>query len=247
MKPGLLQTAERIFVTRRAGAPAYNGVFSSVTRQRYSVCFVDDDPAELRRFRENLQSEFVIGAGRTLDEAMADLRKSGRERPDLFVLDMYFPDGPFNTEEELSELRAAWDRFQLAQADFTAVRIKLRQTSRGGLRLAEELRLRHRSGGYVFFTRKATLEEGLAAIRQSGAVAVIKKPDAPPGEGEGRPLMEAYDAAFRDHAQDIAEQLTAAIRRTSWWWNHRASVCAAAIAFALGCAACLLARPPRSS
>jgi DNA-binding NarL/FixJ family response regulator len=210
-------------------------------RRRHSLCFVDDDPAELRRFRENLKSEFVIGVGRTLDDALADLKKNGRERPDLFVLDLYFSEGPLNNEAELSELRAAWDRYKLAQADFMAVLAKLRQTSHGGLTLAEDVWQRYHSRNYVFFTRKATLEEGLMAINRGRALRIMKKPDAHPAEAETRTLTEAYDSAFRDKAHEIASELRSYIRRTSWWWKHRESVWSAIIAFILGYGASVLA------
>lgn len=32
-------------------------------RKKPSICFVDDDPEEIRRFRENLDGVFEIGAG----------------------------------------------------------------------------------------------------------------------------------------------------------------------------------------
>ena len=210
-------------------------------RRRHSLCFVDDDLAELRRFRENLKSEFVIGVGRTLDDALADLKRNGRERPDLFVLDLYFPDGPLNTEPELAELRTSWDRYKLAQADFMAVLAKLRQTSHGGLTLAEDLWQRYRSRNYVFFTRKATLEEGLIAISRGHALGIMKKPDAHPTEAEDRTLAEAYDSAFHDKAREIAAELSSFIRTTSWWWKHHESVWSAAIAFILGYIASVLA------
>ena len=210
-------------------------------KRRRSLCFVDDDPAELRRFCENLKSDFVIGAGRTLDEALADLRSSGRERPDLFVLDLYFPEGPLNTEAELVELRAAWDRYKLEQAAFLAVLAKCRQTSHGGVALAEDIWQRYRSRNYVFFTRKATLEEGLTAIGRSHALGIMKKPDPHPAGAEDRTLTAAYDSAFRDNARAIAAELSSYIRGTSWWSKHRESVWSAVIAFILGYAASLLA------
>jgi DNA-binding NarL/FixJ family response regulator len=214
-------------------------------RRRHSLCFVDDDPAELRRFRENLSAEFVIGAGRTLDDALADLKRNGRERPDLFVLDLYFPEGPLNSEEELSELRTAWHRCTLAQADFAAVLAKLSQTWQGGLALAEDVWQRYRSRNYVFFTRKATLEEGLMAISRSQGLGIMKKPDAHPAAAENRTLTEAYDSAFRDKAREIAAELSSHIRKTSWWSKHRESICSAVIAFLLGYAACALANVTR--
>ncbi len=172
---------------------------------KHAVCFIDDDPEELRRFQECLGEYFVIGAGTTLDAALEDLRSQGRDHPDLFVLDMYFPEGGVNTEAERAELHAAWDEVVRAQAALQAVLAKLGQSSRGGEALAKQV-----GGPYVFFTRKATLEEGMQALRQ-GARAVIKKPDPTESEREGRSRAEAYDQALRNHAGEIAGEITRAI------------------------------------
>ena len=58
------------------------------------VCFVDDDPEETRCVREFLGDRFVIGAGQSIPAALEDLRNKGVNKPDLFLLDMYFPKGP---------------------------------------------------------------------------------------------------------------------------------------------------------
>jgi CheY-like chemotaxis protein len=64
-----------------------------------ALCFVDDDADEVRRFRGQLGGTFLIGAGTSLPEAIERLKRQGRGEPDLFVLDMYFPEGPPNTAE----------------------------------------------------------------------------------------------------------------------------------------------------
>jgi len=209
-------------------------------KRKHSVCFIDDDPAELQRFRDNLRFHFVVGVGQTLDAALADLQRTGREKPDLFVLDLYFPQGPLNTEEELSELHMAWDRYNGAQADFMSVLARLRQTSHGGQALAEEVWQKCRSRNYVFFTRKATLEEGMAALRR-GAVNVIKKRDPNRAEVKASALTEAYDVAFQKGSQEIAAELSDAIRKTTWWWRHRESVYSGAVGLLIGYLASVLA------
>ena len=209
-------------------------------KRKPSVCFVDDDPAELNRFRSNLGSRFTIGVGRTLDDALAGLRKAGPKKPDLFVLDLYFPQGPPNTPQELSELHEAWNKHNDAQAHLLSVLGKLRQTTDGGKALAEEVLQRCRSRNYVFFTRKATLEEGMAALKR-GALSVIKKPDPNPAEVKAGMLTEALDSAFRNRSSEIAAELSDAIRKATWWWKHRESVYSASIGLLIGYLASVLA------
>ncbi len=158
-------------------------------KRKPSVCFIDDSDYELRRFRENLQSRFEIGVGRTLDDALADLQKQGFKKPDIFVLDMYFPEGPQNTIQQLSELNAAWAKYRAAHADFMSTLARLGQTIAGGEALADQIRKRYGSPKYVFLSRKATLEEGLRALGR-GALDVIKKPDPSGTEAKGRSLRQ---------------------------------------------------------
>jgi CheY-like chemotaxis protein len=201
-------------------------------KRKPSICFVDDSDDELRRFRESLGRRFKIGTGRTLDDALAELRKQGSDKPDLFVLDMYFPEGPLNTESELSQLNAAWTKYRAAEADFMSTLARLRQTSDGGEALADRIRRRYGSPKYVFFSRKATLEEGLRALRR-GALDIIKKPDPSSTEAAGKSPTEAEDEAFRNRSSEIAAELSEAIRRTTWWWKHHEAVWAALVAFSI--------------
>jgi DNA-binding NtrC family response regulator len=198
-----------------------------------SICFIDDSDHELRRFRENLESRFKIGTGRTLDDALANLRKQGYEEPDLFVLDMYFPEGPPNTEQQLTELHAAWTKYRTAHAEFMSTLGRLGQTTAGGEDLADQIRKRYGSPKYVFMTRKGTLEQGLRALRR-GALDIIKKPDPNITEAEGKSLTEAEDEAFRNRSPEIAAEILNAIRKTNWWWKHQEAFWAAVVGFSGG-------------
>ena len=60
-----------------------------------SVCYVDDDSDELKRFRSTFQDRYILGIGTTLDDALNDL---GKNKPDLFLLDLYF--GPTPSDDE---------------------------------------------------------------------------------------------------------------------------------------------------
>ncbi len=183
-------------------------------KRKPSICFVDDSDHELRRFRENLKSRFEVGVGHTLDDALANLQKQGFAEPDLFVLDLYFPEGPPNTEQELTKLNEAWTQYRTAHRDFMSTLARLGQTSAGGEALADQIRKRYRPPKYVFLTRKGTLEEGLRALRH-GALNVIKKPDPNRTEAEGKSPTDAEDEAFRNRSSEIAAELSETIRETT--------------------------------
>ncbi|HUU59180.1 MAG TPA: hypothetical protein VMZ50_06535 [Phycisphaerae bacterium] len=212
--------------------------------EKPAVCFVDDDPAELARFADNLADRFVIGAGTSVDEALADLRAKGRQRPDLFVLDLYFPEGAGNTPEQREELKDAWNRFLDAKGQFAAVLDRLGQTSRGGFALARGLRddRRLRKAGVAFFSRKGTFEDAIEAYAAAGALAVIKKPDPTPEEKAGKSPDEAFDLAFGRSADGIARDIQAAIRRATWWGRHRRLVAGIVLGILLSLAAAVVAK-----
>src|SRR5262249_33650056 len=129
-----------------------------MSRKR-SLCFVDDDPAELRRFKQAVGSEFVVGTGTTLTAALADLKAQGRRRVDLYVLDMYFPNEGMNTPEELSRLGKAWDDFCTAEDALKNILAELGQSFAGGRALATQITSRgfFTKTPFVFFTRKGNL------------------------------------------------------------------------------------------
>jgi CheY-like chemotaxis protein len=185
-----------------------------------AVCFVDDNIGEIKRFKDNLKDHFIIGAGTSITEALSDLQKRGVRKPDLFILDLYFPEGPRNTEEELMRLDGAREALLEAETEFLSVLAQLKLSSHGGLELAKGLKERWGSTPFIFFTRKGTLEDSVRGLRQ-GALKVIKKPDPNKSERKGRTVSEAYDLAFENDAGKIAYEINDAIRLSTWWWKNR--------------------------
>ena len=57
-----------------------------MTTDKKVICYVDDEKDEIRRFRKNMESYYIVAAGVSLNEAVAQL---GGRRPDLFLLDLY--------------------------------------------------------------------------------------------------------------------------------------------------------------
>jgi CheY-like chemotaxis protein len=160
-----------------------------------TVCFVDDDPDEVRRFRRYLGGRFLVGAGTSLAAALEDLRAQGPNVPDIFALDLYFPRGEPNTPEEREELAGAWARFLEAKAGLLAVLERLRQSPDGGFALARQIAELFPGIPVSFFTRKGTLEDAIEAF-ELGAASIVKKPDPDPDLLSVGATAEAYDAAF---------------------------------------------------
>jgi hypothetical protein len=80
-----------------------------------AICFVDDDPREISRFRKHLSGRFDIGAGSSIVDALDDLRNTTHRKPDVFLLDMYRFEGPTTSEVEEHKLREA--RAEVLQAE----------------------------------------------------------------------------------------------------------------------------------
>ena len=200
------------------------------------ICFVDDDPAELKRFRDALAGRFVIGAGQDPNSALADLKAKGRNVPDLFLLDLYFPQGGALPESALSELHTARGVYLKAEREFRALLAQQGQSAEGGFRLARDIRKNHKIG-VAFFTRKGILEDAISAYEDHGAVSVIKKPDPDLEDLDADQLPAAYDRAMQEQAELLAGQISRAIGRSSWWGQHRDHI----LGFALGLIASLLA------
>lgn len=206
---------------RMKGKPSYIS--------RKPICFVDDDPNERERVIKYLGDKFVIGTGGSIEAAINNLKEITIRKPHLFLLDLYFPQGGRPpSDQELKELEIARQDYLMAELQFTNTLSRLRQTRDGGLELAEEVK--RRKGVFAFFSRKATYEDAICAIRY-GAVKLIKKPDPTPDEITSHvPLNKAYDIAFADSVNkgNMINEILTALRFTSIW--HRIPRWAFAIA-----------------
>lgn len=194
--------------------------------KRRSLCFIDDDPAELVRFKKAIGDEYSVGAGTNLTRALNDLKTvQGSTRVDLFVLDMYFPREGTNTPEELSKLGQAWDQFRRAEAALRTVLTDLGQGIEGGLKLANEVKSRgwHAKTPFVFFTRKGNLLDAITAYEQTEALSVIKKSD-PRDQFDETNRSDAYDKAMIDDSSSLVRALNSAIRRASFSYRHKAHI-----------------------
>ena len=193
-----------------------------MSRKR-ALCFIDDDPNELSRFKQAVEHRYVVGTGTTLAVAKDDLKRQGRRHVDLFVLDMYFPNEGMNTPAELSKLGKAWDKFCSAEDDLKKVLAELGQSFAGGRALAKQITSRRflAKARFVFFTRKGNLLDAIEAYEHTGALSVIKKPDPrqPVSESE---RTQAYDDAMITNSGALIRALESAIHRASFWYRYKA-------------------------
>ena len=206
----------------------------ALKKKKHAICFVDDAQSEIDRFCKYLKDDYIIGAGKTLDKALHDLQSKGIKKPKLFVLDMYFPDGPLNTDEELKELHESREKFLEASNDFAIVLKKLRQSSYGGISLATKVKEKYHRTPFIFFTRKGTLEDCMKGY-EFGANSVLKKPE-PNRDGTkyGNIIEKAYDKAFEGKVEQVSEAINDAIKRASWWWRNRKTIYGLIVGFFLG-------------
>ncbi|MGA2271081.1 MAG: hypothetical protein ABSH44_21645 [Bryobacteraceae bacterium] len=137
----------------------------------------------------------------------------------------------------MAQLHRAREKFLRAQAEFRSFLAKMGQTSEGGFKIARALASTSRVP-YSFFTRKALLEDAIAAYEDVHAVSVIKKPDPNPSlVAASQDLQDAYDKALEQSSGLVAGQIERAIARSSWWGRHGKTI----IGFLLGVAASLVA------
>src|SRR5262249_10973826 len=107
------QLRELIEASRRRkpledNTPVANQTPREVSMKRNtSVCYVDDDPDDVRRFRTLMQDRYTVGAGHTLPDALGELKQRRIKRPDIFLLDLYY--GPNTDDEKHAEIAESYE------------------------------------------------------------------------------------------------------------------------------------------
>ena len=186
----------------------------------YRICFIDDDeefetPLFHRAFGETFD---VITAS---DYANLKLRIDSREnwRPDLFVLDLYFPSGParqgtiealktepLSLENDNAQIRAAYRNCRKASTRLCSILDAWNQNSEGGLKLAKKVAADYPTVPIVFYSRKATLEDVIRCLATENVWWVERKPT-------GKDSAETIELTV-SVKQRIARRFQAAILKT---------------------------------
>jgi CheY-like chemotaxis protein len=174
-----------------------------------SVCYVDDDEEEIKRFRDNLASRYILGTGTTLTAALDDLRAQGISKPDLILLDLYF--GPHPDPIKRREMLEADAELAQMESRVRKLLSSSGQTPEEGFNLADEAAKRCPRVPRAFFSRRAYLDDAMKAHERG--LTVLEKPD--PDENED------YDSAFKRHADVVISKIDRIIYLNGFLVRHR--------------------------
>jgi len=194
------------------------------TRKKRVICFVDDDPNELRRFARAMEPRFDVVTGTGYAACRHELERRNRARPDLWVLDLYFPNdehGP-NSPAELTAMNAKYLKLHQATVEFHEFLNEIGQGVAGGLALIDKCKAA--GGPVIMLTRKGTLEDAILCLDR-GAAAVLRKPMPVGGAHDDDPeaIRQALDAAMLDSAPPLIGRLEQIIRANAHWARNRAA------------------------
>jgi CheY-like chemotaxis protein len=156
----------------------------------FRICFIDDDEEfEIPLFCDVFGEAFDIIAASDYAELKSLIDSRENWKPDLFVLDLYFPSGPANreaiealraeplfVENDNAEIRTAYRNYLRAKTRLAGVLDAWKQDVNGGLILAEKVVVDYPDVPIVFYSRKATLEDVVRCMTARNVWSVEKKP-----------------------------------------------------------------------
>ena len=156
----------------------------------FRICFVDDDEEfEIPLFCDVFGEAFDIIAASDYAELKSQIDSRENWKPDLFVLDLYFPSGPANreavealkteslfVENDNAEIRTAYRNYLRAKARLAGVLDAWKQNANGGLLLAEKVVADYPDVPIVFYSRKATLEDVVRCMAAKNVWSIERKP-----------------------------------------------------------------------
>ena len=184
-------------------------------QNNFWVCFVDDDENERDRFEQTFAPLFHVRVGEDLRECLSQIPRSA---PDLWVLDLYYPDdGVTNTEEQRAEMNQRFLALDQHRREFLAYLKAIGQGRDGGLAKLRECK----EGGAaptIMFTRKGTIDDAIAC-RDNGAVGVLKKPM--PTDHIGAIEEAELDNAMEESQSYLAGHFLAAIQDNTHWAKQK--------------------------
>ncbi len=180
-----------------------------------TVAFVDDDERELRRFEKALGPYFHVVTGLGYSQCADKLVKSGKARPDLWVLDLYFPgDGVVNSSAQRDEMNAKYQQLEGHTREFKSFLEGIGQGIDGGIELLRKCV--STKSPVVSLTRKGTLEDSIKCV-DNGARMVFKKPGPSSLAVSGCDLNSAFDEAMESSARYLKDKFEEAISASSHW------------------------------
>ncbi len=156
----------------------------------FPICFIDDyEEFEIPLFCDVFGEAFDIIAASNYAKLKSHIDSREDWKPDLFVLDLYFPSGPANreaiealraeplfVENDNAEIRTAYGNYLRAKARLAGVLDAWKQNANGGLILAEKVVVDYPDVPIVFYSRKATLEDVVRCMAARNVWSVERKP-----------------------------------------------------------------------
>jgi DNA-binding response OmpR family regulator len=183
------------------------------------LCFIDDDPEELRRFEEAMKKfEYTCVTATSYSEIQRKLKEQ-QLSPDLWVLDLYFPSqGSTNSPQQRAEMVERYAELERQTREFRAFLETVHQGASGGIKLLQRCRDDY-GVPVVMFTRKGNLEDAIRCF-EAGAAAVLKKAMPPAFEGDVTAKIALLDKAMKDDADHLKNHFVDKIRLGTFWYKY---------------------------
>jgi CheY-like chemotaxis protein len=184
------------------------------------LCFIDDDPEELRRFEEAMKKfEYECVTATSYAEIQQKLNEQ-KISPHLWVLDLYFPSqGSTNSPQQRAEMVERYAELEHKTREFRAYLEIVHQGASSGVK-----RLQRCWHDYnvpvVMFTRKGNLEDAIQCF-EAGAAAVLKKAMPPALEGDATAKIVQLDKAMMDDADHLKNHFVDSIKLGTFWYRHQ--------------------------
>ena len=154
------------------------------------VCFIDDDADfEIPLFKEVFESEFEIISATNMTDLKVEIDSRKDWIPDLFILDMYFPESPpdymaienlknshTNFNPDNADIRIAFTNFLAASKRLKDVLAAWKQDADGGISFAKQVAETFPEIPIVFYSRKASLKDAIRCLSLKNVYNVILKP-----------------------------------------------------------------------
>lgn len=178
------------------------------------ICFIDDDPNEVEVFKTVFSDDFRVFAN-SRPKLVFDELKASRNRPNLFVLDLYFPKGRDSTVDERKQMVRLQQKVEQAHKQLSDYLAQIGQDRQGGINLIPQIREKYPTVPIVFYTRKGTLDD-VDICRDAGASWVAKKPQ-PESLDLSKDMNKQLEQAARNHKGALAARFESLASSKGWF------------------------------
>jgi DNA-binding NtrC family response regulator len=169
-----------------------------------TVCFIDDDPKELKIFENVFGKNFnTITAVDFISAEKAITER--RQIPNLFILDLYFSITRESSAEERVRMISLQQEVAIAQNKLNSYLLSIGQSRKGGLALLSQIQSGYQNVPVIFYTRKGTLEDSEICLK-AGALYVAQKP-SPEKLDPSQDIYAQLEKAANREKERIAELL----------------------------------------